>query len=50
MMLPLILKNVDTELISSLGFDYASSIVAELRPDGLFCVEWNGHPLNQSIT
>ena len=46
MMLPVILKNVDTKLISRYGFDYASCIVAELRPDGLICIEWNGHPIN----
>jgi len=45
MMLPLVLKNVNTELISRYGFEYTSCIVAELRPQGLFCVEWNGQPV-----
>ena len=43
MMLPVVLKNVDTKLIARYGFDYAAYIVAEWRPAGLFCVEWNGH-------
>lgn len=43
MMLPLVLKNVSTELITQYGFEYATCIIAELRPTGLFCVEWNGH-------
>jgi broad specificity phosphatase PhoE len=41
MMLPLVLRNVDAELISRYGFDYTACIVAEWRPAGLFCVEWN---------
>jgi broad specificity phosphatase PhoE len=45
MMLPLVLKNVNIELISRYGFEYTACIVAELRPQGLFCVEWNGHPV-----
>jgi len=43
MMLPMVLKNVDTALISQYGFDYTACIVAEWYPAGLFCVEWNGH-------
>jgi len=43
MMLPLVLKNVDTALIARYGFDYTSCIVTELRPAGLFCLEWNGN-------
>jgi probable phosphoglycerate mutase len=43
MMLPMVLENVDHALISRLGFDYVAWIVSELRPGGLFCVEWNGH-------
>jgi len=42
MMLPLVLKNVDHAFISKHGFDYATDIVSELRPEGLVCVEWNG--------
>ena len=43
MMLPLVLGNVDHALIAHYGFDYTACIVAELRPAGLVCVEWNGH-------
>jgi broad specificity phosphatase PhoE len=43
MMLPLVMKNVDQMLISRYGFDYSSCVVAELKPEGLMCVEWNGH-------
>jgi len=43
MMLPLVLRNVDHELISrQQGFDYQTIMVAEWRPEGLVCVEWNG--------
>ncbi|MSS70555.1 MAG: histidine phosphatase family protein [Candidatus Latescibacteria bacterium] len=42
MMLPLVLKNVDHDLISKHGFDYTSCIVSEVRPEGLICVAWNG--------
>ncbi len=41
-MLPLVLRNVDDELVSRYGFDYTTCIVSELGPDGLTCVEWNG--------
>lgn len=43
MMLPVVLKNVDTELVARNGFDYAACIVAEWRQTGLYCVRWNGH-------
>lgn len=43
MMLPLVLKNVDTQLISRFGFDYTACIVVEWRSAGLYCVDWNGH-------
>ena len=46
MMLPLVLKNVDAEIISRYGFDYAACIVAEWRSTSLFCVEWNGHAID----
>ncbi len=42
MMLPLVLRNVDNDLISRHGFEYTTCIVSELRPEGLVCVEWNG--------
>ncbi|HLO14696.1 MAG TPA: histidine phosphatase family protein [Anaerolineales bacterium] len=43
MMLPLVLKNVDTEFIRKHGaFEYAAFVVSELTPEGLMCSEWNG--------
>jgi len=43
MMLPLVLKNVNTESIyKRKGFAYTSAIVSELTPKGLVCIEWNG--------
>ena len=45
MMLPVVLNNVTPELISRYGFEYTACIVAEWRSTGLFCVEWNGHPV-----
>lgn len=43
MMLPVVLKNMDTELVAQYGFDYTACIVAEWRQTGLYCVQWNGH-------
>lgn len=41
--LPLVLTNIDTEFIlKHQSFPYASLIVAELRSEGLVCLEWNG--------
>lgn len=43
MMLPRVLKNVDTEFIRMHGaFPYASYIVSEPTKAGLVCSEWNG--------
>ncbi len=42
MMLPLVLTNVDHALIARHGFDYTACVVAEMRPEGLVCIEWNG--------
>jgi 2,3-bisphosphoglycerate-dependent phosphoglycerate mutase len=42
MMLPLVLPNVDTDLMSKHGFGYTTSIVTKLQPNGLRCVEWDG--------
>lgn len=42
MMLPLVLRNVDIDLIAQHGFEYAACIVAESHATGLYCVEWNG--------
>jgi 2,3-bisphosphoglycerate-dependent phosphoglycerate mutase len=44
MMLPLVLVNVDTEFIARHnGFPYTSCVIAELRPGGLACLEWDEH-------
>ena len=48
MMLPLVLKNVDTDLIARHGFEYATCIVAEWRSTGLYCVDWNGHAVDEA--
>ena len=48
-MLPLVLKNVGHELISQHGFDYTTWIVAELRSEGLICVEWNGRLVAEAL-
>lgn len=45
MMLPMVLKNVDTELVARYGFDHTACIVAAWRQTGLYCVRWNGHEL-----
>lgn len=42
MMLPLVLKNVDRQLIEKHHFGYTSTIIAEPGDAGLLCVEWNG--------
>ena len=43
MMLPLVLRNVDTGFISKRhGFGYGTLIVSEWSSEGLFCSEWNG--------
>lgn len=47
-MLPLVLKNVDHELIARHGFDYSSCIVSEWRSDGLYCLEWNGRVIEKT--
>ena len=41
MMLPLVLANVDDDLMVKHGFANTVLIVSELGPDGLHCVEWN---------
>jgi broad specificity phosphatase PhoE len=48
MMLPLVLKNVDHGLMAKHGLDYTSCIVAEWRPAGLYCVEWNGRVIEET--
>jgi 2,3-bisphosphoglycerate-dependent phosphoglycerate mutase len=42
MMLPLVLTNVDNDLMSKLGFGHTTCIVSELELDGLRCIEWDG--------
>ncbi len=43
-MLPLVLKNIDTEFISKRpSFGYATTVISELRSEGLICLEWNGN-------
>ncbi len=42
-MFPLVMKNVTTAVMMKYGFDHTSCIVAEQRPGGLICTEWNGH-------
>jgi probable phosphoglycerate mutase len=49
MMLPVVLKNVNWELISRYGFEFTTCIVAEWRPEGLFCVDWNGHGIEAPV-
>lgn len=42
-MLPLVLKNIDRQFIlEHPSFGYTSTVVAELRPAGLICLEWDG--------
>jgi broad specificity phosphatase PhoE len=42
LMLPLVLTNVDHDLMSRHGFSHTTCIVSELWPIGLRCVEWDG--------
>ncbi len=43
-MLPLVLRNIDAQTLQQHGFGYTSCLAAELHPDGLHCVEWDGEP------
>jgi broad specificity phosphatase PhoE len=47
-MLPLLLGNVDQEMIAEYGLGYASCVVAEPGGSGLVCTEWNGQPIGVS--
>jgi broad specificity phosphatase PhoE len=49
MMLPLVMQNVDHEMITKYDFSYTSCIIAEYKKEGSVCVEWNGHPLGKRI-
>jgi broad specificity phosphatase PhoE len=42
LMLPLVLSNVNNDMMSKYGFDHTTCIVAELGLKGLRCVEWGG--------
>jgi len=44
-MLPLVVRNVDLALIERRRFGYTSCVVVEWRPEGLFCVEWDGQAI-----
>jgi hypothetical protein len=39
-MLPAVLKNVDSAFARRHGLSYAGYVVAETRPDGLYCLSW----------
>lgn len=41
-MLPAILKNVDVAFARRHGLPYTGYVVAETRPDGLYCLSWCG--------
>lgn len=44
-MLPLVLVNLRATPILSRHMSYTTCVVAELRQEGLLCVEWDGGPL-----
>lgn len=46
-MLPQAIRNVDNERIAKQGIDCASCLIAEWRPAGLCCVEWDGRAIGQ---
>ncbi len=46
MMLPLLFADLDADLFEQRGLGYAACLVAELRPDGWHCVEWDGFPFS----
>lgn len=42
-MLPLVLKNIDQQFIQGHpSFGYTTTVITELRPEGLVCLEWDG--------
>lgn len=49
MMLPVVLKNVNAEMIARYGFDYTACVIAEWGSTGLLCVEWDGHVIDVPI-
>jgi broad specificity phosphatase PhoE len=44
--LPLVCRNLDLGWVADQPTDYATPIVAELRPEGLVCIEWCGQALD----
>jgi broad specificity phosphatase PhoE len=40
LMLPLILTNIDDDFVKSRGIGHTESVIAELRADGFFCLQW----------
>jgi broad specificity phosphatase PhoE len=45
MMLPLVLRNIDRDFLSTRKIGYTTVIEAELRPAGLVCVSWDGEKI-----
>jgi broad specificity phosphatase PhoE len=44
-MLPVVLKNIDYAFALQHGFLYTGCVIAEVRPDGLYCLSWGGRPV-----
>jgi broad specificity phosphatase PhoE len=40
LMLPLVLANVDVSFVNSHGMGHTDTVLAELRPNGLTCLQW----------
>jgi probable phosphoglycerate mutase len=49
MMLPLVLPNVNNDLMAKRGFGHTTCIVSELRSDGLHCVGWDDQTIEDGI-
>jgi broad specificity phosphatase PhoE len=47
-MLPQVLSNVSFETAASLPFPNTGIVLAETRPQGLYCLEWCGTPVRDS--
>lgn len=46
-MLPIVLKNIDRQfIVDHPTFGPVATVVAELRPEGLVCLEWDGIPVS----
>jgi hypothetical protein len=48
-MLPLVLSNVNNDMMSHHRFEHTTCLVSELEPGGLRCVEWDGIVLPANI-